>query len=88
MEQLADPVVVEGVPRASSGESHGTSSGCCFTPPAAVPTHPASVATSSSAPTHTEERPYGSAQTGGFDAVDFARRVDAVGGDVTTAVHQ
>lgn len=37
---------------------------------------------------HTEERSYGSAQTGGFDAADFARRVDAAGGDVTTAVHQ
>ncbi|MFD0008931.1 helix-turn-helix domain containing protein [Streptomyces sp. NPDC127178] len=35
---------------------------------------------------HTEERAYGSAQTGGFDAADFARRVDAAGGDVTTAV--
>ncbi|ALV48005.1 hypothetical protein ASR50_35225 [Streptomyces sp. 4F] len=37
---------------------------------------------------HTEERSYGSAQTGGFDAADFARRVDAAAGDVTTAVHQ
>lgn len=37
---------------------------------------------------HTEERSYGSAQTGGHDATDFARRVDAVGGDVTAAVHQ
>nr|WP_238995336.1 helix-turn-helix domain containing protein [Streptomyces cyaneogriseus] len=37
---------------------------------------------------HTEERSYGSAQTGGFDAADFARRVDAAGGDVTTAVHR
>ncbi|KIF67156.1 hypothetical protein HY68_36290 [Streptomyces sp. AcH 505] len=37
---------------------------------------------------HTEERSYGSAATGGFDAAEFARRVDAVGGDVTTAVHQ
>ncbi|WND32901.1 helix-turn-helix domain containing protein (plasmid) [Streptomyces sp. BB1-1-1] len=37
---------------------------------------------------HTEERSYGSAQTGGFDATDFARRVDAAGGDVTAAVHQ
>nr|WP_257033627.1 helix-turn-helix domain containing protein [Streptomyces sp. Ag109_G2-15] len=37
---------------------------------------------------HTEERSYGSAQTGGFDAVDFARRVDAAAGDVTAAVHQ
>ncbi|MET9894400.1 helix-turn-helix domain containing protein [Streptomyces sp. NPDC006465] len=37
---------------------------------------------------HTEERAYGSAQTGGHDAADFARRVDATGGDVTAAVHQ
>lgn len=37
---------------------------------------------------HTEERSYGSAQTGGLDAADFAHRVDAVGGDVTAAVHQ
>ncbi|MEU9348009.1 helix-turn-helix domain containing protein [Streptomyces sp. NPDC048278] len=37
---------------------------------------------------HTEERSYGSSQTGGFDAVDFARRVNAAGGDVTAAVHQ
>ncbi|MGW7786862.1 helix-turn-helix domain containing protein [Streptomyces tricolor] len=37
---------------------------------------------------HTEERSYGSAQTGGFDAADFARRVDAARGDVTAAVHQ
>jgi hypothetical protein len=37
---------------------------------------------------HTEERFYGSAVTGGFDAADFARRVDAAGGDVTAAVHQ
>ncbi|KFG02494.1 hypothetical protein IQ62_01575 [Streptomyces scabiei] len=37
---------------------------------------------------HTEERSYGSAQTGGFDAADFARRVNATGGDVTAAVHQ
>ncbi|MFJ5281998.1 helix-turn-helix domain containing protein [Streptomyces parvulus] len=37
---------------------------------------------------HTEERSYGSAQTGGHDAADFARRVDATGGDVTAAVHQ
>ncbi|WP_432176685.1 helix-turn-helix domain containing protein [Streptomyces sp. Tue6028] len=37
---------------------------------------------------HTEERSYGSAQTGGFDAADFARRVDSAGGDVTAAVHQ
>ncbi|MFD6343114.1 helix-turn-helix domain containing protein [Streptomyces roseolus] len=36
---------------------------------------------------HTEERSYGSATTGGFDAADFARRVDAAGGDVTAAVH-
>lgn len=36
----------------------------------------------------TEERSYGSAATGGFDAADFARRVDASGGDVTAAVHQ
>lgn len=35
----------------------------------------------------TEERSYGSAQTGGFDAAEFAARVDAAGGDVTTAVH-
>jgi hypothetical protein len=37
---------------------------------------------------HTEERSYGSAQTGGFDAADFARRIDATGGDVTAAIHQ
>ena len=37
---------------------------------------------------HTEERSYGSAQTGGFDAADFARRVNAAAGDVTAAVHQ
>ncbi|MGW8747573.1 helix-turn-helix domain containing protein [Streptomyces sp. NPDC055794] len=37
---------------------------------------------------HTEERSYGSAQTGGFGATDFARRVDAAGGDVTAAVHR
>ncbi|EFL29495.1 LOW QUALITY PROTEIN: conserved hypothetical protein, partial [Streptomyces viridochromogenes DSM 40736] len=37
---------------------------------------------------HTEERSYGSAQTGGFDATDVARRVDAAAGDVTAAVHQ
>lgn len=37
---------------------------------------------------HTEERAYGSSQTGGFDATDFARRVDAAGGDVTAAVHR
>lgn len=39
-------------------------------------------------PDHTEERSYGSATAGGFDAADFARRVDATGGDVTAAVHQ
>lgn len=37
---------------------------------------------------HTEERSYGSAQTGGFDAVEFARRVNAAGGDVTAAIHR
>ncbi|MEU8682136.1 helix-turn-helix domain containing protein [Streptomyces sp. NPDC048611] len=37
---------------------------------------------------HTEERSYGSATTGGFDAADFAQRVDAAGGDVTAAVKQ
>ncbi|MGW1616203.1 hypothetical protein ACWCQZ_43485 [Streptomyces sp. NPDC002285] len=37
---------------------------------------------------HTEERSYGSAQTGGFDAADFARSVGAAGGAVTTAVNQ
>ncbi|MYY08618.1 helix-turn-helix domain containing protein [Streptomyces sp. SID4919] len=37
---------------------------------------------------HTEERSYGSAQTGGFDAADFAHRVDTANGDVTAAVHQ
>ncbi|MER7878413.1 MULTISPECIES: hypothetical protein [Streptomyces violaceusniger group] len=37
---------------------------------------------------HTEERFYGSATSGGFDATDFARRVDAAVGDVTAAVHQ
>ncbi|MEV7383286.1 helix-turn-helix domain containing protein [Streptomyces lydicus] len=37
---------------------------------------------------HTEERSYGSATTGGFDAADFAQRVDAAGGDVTAAVRQ
>jgi hypothetical protein len=37
---------------------------------------------------HTEERSYGSAQTGGLDATDFARRVDAAGGDVTAAVRE
>ncbi|WP_405605339.1 helix-turn-helix domain containing protein [Streptomyces sp. NBC_01410] len=37
---------------------------------------------------HTEERSYGSAPTGGFDAADFARRVDAAAGDVTAAVQQ
>ncbi|WP_260609475.1 hypothetical protein [Streptomyces sp. WAC 01325] len=31
---------------------------------------------------------HGSAQTGGFDAAGFARRVDAAGGNVTAAVHQ
>ncbi|WP_240970594.1 helix-turn-helix domain containing protein [Actinacidiphila epipremni] len=36
---------------------------------------------------HTEERSYGSAHTGGFDAAEFAARVDAAGGDVTAAVH-
>ncbi|EXU92393.1 helix-turn-helix domain-containing protein [Streptomyces noursei] len=35
---------------------------------------------------HTEERSYGSATTGGFDATEFAQRVDAAGGDVTAAV--
>ncbi|MEU2772877.1 helix-turn-helix domain containing protein [Streptomyces sp. NPDC007162] len=39
-------------------------------------------------PDHTEERSYGSAQTGGFDAADFAERVDAASGDVTAAIHQ
>ncbi|MCQ4044757.1 helix-turn-helix domain containing protein [Streptantibioticus rubrisoli] len=37
---------------------------------------------------HTEERSYGSAATGGFDAAEFAHRVDAAGGDVTAAVRQ
>ncbi|WP_328842830.1 helix-turn-helix domain containing protein [Streptomyces sp. NBC_00258] len=37
---------------------------------------------------HSEERSYGSAQTGGHDAATFARRVDAASGDVTAAVHQ
>ncbi|NML54746.1 helix-turn-helix domain containing protein [Streptomyces sp. R302] len=37
---------------------------------------------------HTEERSYGSAATGGFDAADFAHRIDAAGGDVTAAVHR
>ncbi|MGW6521717.1 helix-turn-helix domain containing protein [Streptomyces sp. NPDC054962] len=37
---------------------------------------------------HTEERSYGSAQSGGLDAVDFARLVDAAAGDVTAAIHQ
>ncbi|GGY72082.1 helix-turn-helix domain containing protein [Streptomyces xanthochromogenes] len=37
---------------------------------------------------HTEERSYGAAATGGFDAADFAARIDAAGGDVTAAVHQ
>jgi hypothetical protein len=36
---------------------------------------------------HTEERSYGSAQTGGYDAAEFAARVDASGGDVTAAIH-
>ena len=36
---------------------------------------------------HSEEHSYGSAQTGGFAATDFATRVDAAGGDVTAAVH-
>ncbi|MFI2041240.1 helix-turn-helix domain containing protein [Streptomyces bottropensis] len=37
---------------------------------------------------HTEERSYGSAQTGGHDAAGFAQRVDVAGGDVTAAVHR
>ncbi|MEI5011703.1 helix-turn-helix domain containing protein [Streptomyces sp. PmtA] len=37
---------------------------------------------------HTEERSYGSAVTGGFDAADIARRVDAARGDVTEAIRQ
>ncbi|MFE3776319.1 helix-turn-helix domain containing protein [Streptomyces sp. NPDC059122] len=37
---------------------------------------------------HTEERSYGSATTGGFDATEFAQRIDAAGGDVTAAVQQ
>ncbi|MFD7232853.1 hypothetical protein [Streptomyces sp. NPDC059881] len=37
---------------------------------------------------HTEERSYGSAATGGFDATDIARRVDAARGDVTEAIRQ
>lgn len=37
---------------------------------------------------HTEERSYGSAATGGFDAAEMAARVDAAGGDVTAAIHQ
>ncbi|TXS66091.1 helix-turn-helix domain containing protein [Streptomyces sp. me109] len=37
---------------------------------------------------HTEERSYGSSATGGHDAADFARRVDAAAGDITAAVHQ
>ncbi|WP_250294414.1 helix-turn-helix domain containing protein [Streptomyces atroolivaceus] len=37
---------------------------------------------------HTEERSYGSATTGGFDAAEFAHRVDQTGGDVTAAVHR
>lgn len=36
---------------------------------------------------HTEERSYGSARTGGFDAAEFAAHVDAADGDVTAAVH-
>ncbi|MCZ4120229.1 helix-turn-helix domain containing protein [Streptomyces sp. H39-S7] len=36
----------------------------------------------------TEERSYGSSSTGGFDAADFAGRVDAAGGDVSAAVQQ
>ncbi|MET7639863.1 helix-turn-helix domain containing protein [Streptomyces sp. NPDC005438] len=36
---------------------------------------------------HTEERSYGSAQTGGFDATDVAHRVDTHAGDGTAAVH-
>ncbi|WP_371591796.1 helix-turn-helix domain containing protein [Streptomyces virginiae] len=39
-------------------------------------------------PDQSEERSYGSAATGGFQTADFARRVDATGGDVTAAVHQ
>ncbi|MFF4424742.1 helix-turn-helix domain containing protein [Streptomyces sp. NPDC001549] len=39
-------------------------------------------------PDQSEERSYGSAATGGFAAADFARRVDATGGDVTAAVQQ
>ncbi|MCX4673543.1 hypothetical protein OG453_44100 [Streptomyces sp. NBC_01381] len=37
---------------------------------------------------HTEERSYGPATTGNFAAVDFARRVDGAGGDVTAAVRR
>jgi len=37
---------------------------------------------------HTEERSYGSAATGGFNATEFAQRVDAHAGDVTAAVQQ
>jgi hypothetical protein len=37
---------------------------------------------------HTEERSYGGAATGGFDAAEFARRVDSAAGDVTAAVQQ
>ncbi|WP_331732884.1 helix-turn-helix domain containing protein (plasmid) [Streptomyces sp. NBC_00015] len=37
---------------------------------------------------HTEERSYGSSATGGFDAADFARRVDGAGGDITAAIRQ
>ncbi|MEU5025043.1 hypothetical protein [Streptomyces milbemycinicus] len=36
----------------------------------------------------TEERSFGSAASGGFDATDFAHRVDASDGDATAAVHQ
>ncbi|MFC8248577.1 helix-turn-helix domain containing protein [Streptomyces chartreusis] len=57
------------------------------TPPAAAATHPASAARSASAPTTPRNAPT-APQTGGFDAADFARRVDAAGGDVTAAVHQ
>lgn len=39
-------------------------------------------------PDHSEERSYGSATTGGFDATDFAQHVDATGGDITAAVRQ
>jgi hypothetical protein len=36
----------------------------------------------------TEERSYGSKTTGGVDAADFARRVDAADGDVAKAIRQ